>query len=297
MALDQRLLRNPVVLLGVGAGLLVAALALIWISLSSREAAKTAHTQTQPAQATQQIKTVSIQTAARDILRGHALTAEDVGTTKVVAPAPEGAIAENVDVTGHVAETDIPAGQILMSTALGNDLTSAGLAALVPDGFRAYSIKVTEDDILGGFLKVGDHVDIYVTLPGNLFAQQQVAGEKTADRSRAALLLQNIQVLAVGQKLSTPGAEADLGARTIALAANPDQVARLALAQRLGELSLAIRKPGDDKVADARLIDLQDMQPSIAGGKSSGGDGATQSAGHRVEVLSGASQTTVYTTK
>ena len=296
MALDQRVLRNPVVLLGVGAGLLVAALALIWISLSSRGAEKAARAPAQPAQQAEQIKTVSIKTAARDILRGHALTAEDVRVTKVVVPAPEGAITANVDVIGHVAETDISAGQILMSKALGNDLSAAGLAALVPEGFRAYSINVTEDDILGGFLKVDDRVDIYVTLPGNLFAQQQVAGEKTSDKSRAALLLQNIQVLAVGQKLSMPGAQAELGARTIALAATPDQVARLVLAQRLGELSLAVRKPGDDKVADARLVDLGDMKPSAVEGKT-GGNTAKRQAGHRVEILSGASQTTVYTAK
>ncbi len=296
MALDQRVLRNPVVLLGVGAALLVAALVLIWISLTGRDAQQAARVPSQPAQQSEQIKTVEIQTAARDIRRGHKLAAEDVSTTRVEAPAPEGAIAADVDVVGHVAQADIATGQILMSKALGNDLAAAGLAALVPDGFRAYSINVTEDDILGGFLKVGDRADIYVTLPGNIFAQQQVAGEKSADRSRAALLLQNIQVLAVGQKLSTSGAEAELGARTIALAASPDQVARLALAQRLGELSLAIRKPGDDKVAEARLIDLSDMQPSSGEGLA-GDDSTKRQSGHRVEVLSGSAQTTIYTEK
>lgn len=296
MALDQRVLRNPVVLLGVGAALLVVALVLIWISLSGRGAGQAARAPSQPAQQSEQIETVEIQTAARDIQRGHALTAEDVRTTRVETPAPEGAITADVDVVGHVAESDIAAGQLLMSKTLGNDLAAAGLAALVPDGFRAYSVNVTEDDILGGFLKVGDRADIYVTLPGNIFAQQQVAGEKSADRSRAALLLQNIQVLAVGQKLSTPGANAELGARTIALAASPDQVARLALAQRLGELSLAVRKPGDDKVAEARLVDLSDMQPS-AGENLAGDDSTKRQAGHRVEVLSGAAQTTVYTEK
>ena len=296
MALDQRVLRNPVVLLGVGAALLVAALVLIWISLTGREAEQAARTPTQPAQQSEQIETVEIQTAARDIQRGYALTAEDVWTTRVEAPAPEGAIATDVEVIGHVAEEDIAAGQILMSKALGKDLAAAGLAALVPDGYRAYSVNVTEDDILGGFLKVGDRADIYVTLPGNIFAQQQLAGEKSADRSRAALLLQNIQVLAVGQRLSTPGATAELGARTIALAASPDQVARLALAQRLGELSLAIRKPGDDKVAEARLVDLSDMQPS-AGENMAGDDSTKRQGGHRVEILSGSAKTTVYTEK
>lgn len=296
MALDQRVLRNPVVLLGVGAALLVAALVLIWISLTGREAKQAARAPSQPAQQSEQIETVEIQTAARDIKRGHALTAEDVELTRVVAPAPEGAIAADVDVVGHVAQADITAGQLLMSNSLGNELAAAGLAALVPDGFRAYSINVTEDDVLGGFLKVGDRADIYVTLPGNIFAQQQVAGEKSADSSRAALLLQNIQVLAVGQKLSTPGAEAELGARTIALAASPDQVARLALAQRLGELSLAIRKPGDDKMADARLVDLSDMQPSL-GENLAGDDSTKRRTGHRVEVLSGSAQTTIYTEK
>lgn len=133
-----------------------------------------------------------------------------------------------------------------------------GIAAHVAPGERAFSIRVAEDEIVGGFLQSGDRVDIFATLPGSLFPARNA--QSVPDRSQTLLLLQQIQVLAVGETLATKGA-VQSGARTVSLSLTPAALARLALAQRFGKISLAIRNPQDAaKVAPERAT-LADLVP------------------------------------
>jgi pilus assembly protein CpaB len=142
---------------------------------------------------------------------------------------------------------------------LANDLrdtTSLGIAARLAKGQRAFSIRVAEDEIVGGFLQTGDHVDILAVIPGSVFPAK-TAGD-VPDRSKSVLLLQNVMVLAVGENLaSTSGAQTT--ARTISLALEPDQASRLALVQRFGKVSLTIRHPGDETLTDTATVSLDDI--------------------------------------
>jgi Flp pilus assembly protein CpaB len=147
--------------------------------------------------------------------------------------------------------------------------TDTGIAAQVAPGERAFSIRVAEDEIVGGFLQSGDRVDIFATLPGSLFPARNA--QSVPDRSQTLLLLQQIQVLAVGETRATKGA-VQSGARTVSLSLTPTALARLALAQRFGKISLAIRNPHDAvKVAPehATLADLVPL-PGHARGRSNG---------------------------
>lgn len=133
-----------------------------------------------------------------------------------------------------------------------------GIAAHVTPVERAFSVRVAEDEIVGGFLQSGDQVDIFATLPGSLFPARN--GRAVPDRSQTLLLLQDIQVLAVGETLNTKGA-VQSSARTVSLSLTPNALARLALAQRFGKISLAIRNPHDvAKVAPERAT-LADLVP------------------------------------
>jgi pilus assembly protein CpaB len=138
------------------------------------------------------------------------------------------------------------------------DAASLGIAARVPEGERAFSMRVAEDEIVGGFLQSGDHVDIFATIPGSVFPA--TGAQNAPDRSEAVLLLQNVAVLAVGENPATRGS-VQAGARTVTLSLPPPQLARLTLALRFGKVSLAIRKPGDDRLADAAHATLTDLVP------------------------------------
>ncbi|MFA7639836.1 MAG: Flp pilus assembly protein CpaB, partial [Parvibaculum sp.] len=198
---------------------------------------------------------------------------------------------------GRIATRDIRASQLILNADLSADPANAGIAALVPEGQRAFAIRVAEEDIAGGFLQAGDHVDVFVTLPGAVYGQQAGLGGQREDQSKSALLLQDMQVLAVGPELSPRNGGTQGAARTVTLAAPPAALARLALAGRLGQVTLAIRNPGDKEMAPAEIVELNDLRPGSAPVADRKGEGDSAPQGHRVTIYSGASQTAVTTSR
>jgi pilus assembly protein CpaB len=161
------------------------------------------------------------------------------------------------DAEGHVALAPLAAGQPVLSSAITAEAFT-GIAARVPVGYRAYSIAVSEADIAGGFLQAGDRVDLYVTLPGALFGSMPGGFVRAADQSRSTLLLQGVDILAVGTSRKSDGT-ADTAARTVTLALNSDALSKVALAARLGRVSFAIRNPGDRQAAHKEVADLDTL--------------------------------------
>lgn len=98
---------------------------------------------------------------------------------------------------------------------------------LSPD-HRAMAVKVSAETAVGGFVTPGDRVDILLT---------QGRGEDLT----TVTILQNARVIGVDQdaneETDTPGV-----ARTVTVEVTPEESQRLALAQRAGTLSLALRK-------------------------------------------------------
>lgn len=188
--------------------------------------------------------------AKRDLPAGSVLQSADV---KWVASRDD---LSQGPVLGQVITRAYRHGDIIKTSDLANP-ASLGIAAHVPPGQRAFAIRVTDDDIVGGLLQSGDHVDAFATLPSSIFG----AKADVQDRSRTILLLQDLLVLAVGDNTATHGS-VQTGARTVSLSVYPDALARLALAQRFGKVSLAIRKPGDDQTAPAVSATLADLVPA-----------------------------------
>ena len=74
----------------------------------------------------------------------------------------------------------------------------AGLSAVIPEGYRAMTVKV--DDVVGvsGFIMPGSFVDVVaIVVP---LALQGVAGKGPISK----IVLQNIKVLASGAKIDSP---------------------------------------------------------------------------------------------
>ena len=127
-------------------------------------------------------------------------------------------------------------------TAPGED---AGLISRLEKGMRAFAIRVDVASGVSGFLRPGDRVDIYWTgrLPGR------------NNRSEVTKLIESgITLIAIDQ---TAGGDLDgaVIARTVTVAASPDQVAKLAQAQSTGGLSLALLGADDDTVTGRIEVD------------------------------------------
>lgn len=120
----------------------------------------------------------------------------------------------------------------------------AGLTGQLKPGERAFAIKVDVASGVSGFLQPSDFVDIYWTGPspnGGIEITQLIEG--------------SVRIIAVDQQASSDGnAGAAMIARTVTVAASPEEVARLAQAQATGRMALSLVN-GNDSVADAVEVD------------------------------------------
>lgn len=264
-ALSLRMLRNNPLPIAIGV-MAVAMLLLVARPHGKAERSATA------APAAPISSTVMV--ASRPIPAGTIILPADI-RAKLVANAPPGAIGSRQAAIGRIADTKIALGDTLLRDNL-RDVSVVGIAAHVPQGERAFSVRVAEDEIVGGFLQSGDRVDVFATIPGSAFPLKDAPNRP--DRSQAVQLLQNVLVLAVGENPAT-GGSVQPGARTLTLSLAPAQLARLALAQRFGKVSFAIRKPGDDGVASAVAVTLTDLVPSEAPARPAPSSGRRPASG------------------
>lgn len=281
-SLTQGLVEKPVVIVSVAVVLLAAAGGMIWSNIAARE-------QVIAPQRLQAAGFNSV-TASGDIVRGQLLSSRDLAQHSVTH-LPAGGLSRSEDAIGHVALVDIKAGAPVLASQVSASAVS-GIAAQVPEGFRAYAIAVSDADIAGGFVQVGDHVDLYVTLPGALFGGNAGA-VKQNDLSKSALLLSGIQVLAVGTKTQTDGS-ANTAVHTVTLALKADDLAKVALASRLGTISFAIRNPSEQNAQSQALADLGVLMGQPFESKSQNAKPKAAPDRFGVPILSGASRSTIH---
>lgn len=140
----------------------------------------------------------------------------------------------------------VPGEPVLASNVSGTD-GRATLAALLPEGMRATSIPVDAVNGVAGFVLPGTMVDVLLS--------RQIEGEgATSDDQRADLILENVQVLAIDQQANDKDGKPKVG-RTATLALTLFDAQRIAVARRMGTLSLVLRKvedaAGAEGMADA----------------------------------------------
>jgi pilus assembly protein CpaB len=234
-------------------------------------------------QAPSEIKIVGVMTAARFIARGQVIAPDDVSSTSIAGAVPPGARTAIADVVGKIATTDIPAQQLLLDSVVSGDPTKAGLAGLVPAGYRAISILTNDEIAVSEFVRPGDKVDIQLVLPDAALNKQsglqQVPRPQGGDLSEARTVLQDVLVLTVGSTLGDPamaqaaasesgsGGRPSEPSRTISLAMTPEQIAQFALARSLGSFYLSLRAPDDLQLINdntAKLADIRGPAPPPA---------------------------------
>lgn len=244
---------RPIIVIPTALVLFLVAAVLIWNSLHP-QGAKPANAALSSASNADKAVVV----ANTDIVAGQVFGPGDVGLrSDDPAHIPATALRQASDAQDHVALAAIRAGSPILRAAVSGNAV-LGIAPHVPVGYRAYAIAVNEANTAGGFLQVGDHVDLYVTLPGALFGEQTAIGRKADDQSKSTLLLQGVRVLAVGTKLQTNGT-ADTSVRTVTVALSSDTLAKIALAARLGTITFAIRNPIDKGSASTQLATLSTL--------------------------------------
>lgn len=171
---------------------------------------------------------------------------------------PDGTF-ENVDkLTGRVAVVNIAAREPITDARLAPEGTAGGLSAVIPEGYRAMTVKV--DDVVGisGFIMPGTLVDVVVV----------ITPEDTANGRGpiSKIVLQNIKVLANGQNIDKPENEREANSvKAVTLQVTPEQAEKLALATNEGKLQLVMRSQidqGDEQTPGVNKRGLLTGEPA-----------------------------------
>ncbi len=197
----------------------------------------TRHLMSKPAAAEEESQEILV--AARDFKDEEILKPDMVKTErKSKSAVPVGAFSSFKDVEERWVKTAMSEGDPIVEKKLGPKGSPPGLVANIPKGMRAYTVDVTEQSGVSGFILPNNRVDV-VRYEANEKSQLQ----------RGETILQDIQVLAAGQ-VFTLQAEKSLQNRTVTLAVFPEQVHILVAARAKGPLSLALRGVNDHDIVD-----------------------------------------------
>lgn len=239
-------MQRSVVSLIVGVLLAVVAVALLYNYVSGLQTPVAA-----PAPAT-----VQIVVAAEDLSFGDTLDAESVALVDWPANSlPEGAFQSLDELFSggenggeRIVLNGIVAGEPILRSRISGFGERPILSRQVSEGMRAISIRI--DDVIGvaGFVLPGDRVDILLTRNSDTNTSGMVTD----------VVLQNITVLGIDQTADQRTDE-PIVARTATVEVTPEQAQKLALAQRAGTLSLALRGATTTDEVEVRQVDERDL--------------------------------------
>jgi len=151
---------------------------------------------------------------------------------------PDGAFDSPDKLAGRVAIVNIAPREPVTEARLAPEGAAAGLSAVIPEGYRAMTVKV--DDVVGisGFIMPGTLVDVVVVIDPAEKAGMQDPISK--------IVLQNIKVLANGVNIDQPDDQREANAvKAVTLLVTPEEAEKLALASSEGKLQLVMRNSID----------------------------------------------------
>lgn len=196
--------------------------------------------------------------ATRAISFGEQITDEDVA----LMPWPKQSLPETYFDTenplieegaeARVATRQIEKNEAFMDVKVSAPGDVAGLTSRLERGQRAFAIKVDVASGVSGFLRPGDRVDVYWT------GRIKAVGNNIPVGDVTKLIETGIKLIAIDQTAQSDNTSATI-ARTVTVAASPQQVAALAQAQSTGKLSLSLLGRNDDTVADVVEVDQRSL--------------------------------------
>jgi pilus assembly protein CpaB len=174
----------------------------------------------------------------------------------------------------RVALMPIGVNEPILADKISGAGRNASIAALLPDGMRAATVRINDVSGVAGFIQPRDSVDVLIT---RQFAND---GQQITD-----VLLQDVKVLAMGQRTQGDDGRAAL-ARSSTLQVDPVGAQKLALAQEVGSLSLVLRKPGQEQdTGYVETVSLSDLRYNRYGRPAPTGQSSMTAAPRRAPVV------------
>ena len=186
-----------------------------------------------------------------EIPLGTTIVAEQLSSVKFPSgAAPDGIFEAPDKLVGRVAVVNIAAREPITDFKLAPIGSAGGLSAVIPEGFRAMTVKV--DDVIGvsGFLQPGAMVDVLTVIDPDPSKRDPIS----------KIVLQNVKVLANGQNIDKPKDDREAETvRAVTLQVTPEQAEKLALASSEGKLRLVMRNVTDQGDEETQGMDKKTL--------------------------------------
>ena len=150
---------------------------------------------------------------------------------------------------GTVVRSAVTAGQPLTKGSLVEPGDRGFLAAALGPGMRAVTVSVSAQQGVAGFIFPGDRVDVVLT--------QSVEGGEGPPLRAAETIVRNVRVLATDQRVISEDKEGKREVKTfstITLEVTPRLAEKVAVAMKIGDLSLSLRSIADNTAELERAI-------------------------------------------
>lgn len=143
------------------------------------------------------------------------------------------------DTVGMIARAPITKGEPVSYTKLVRSDQGGFMSAILDRGKRAISIRISPETGAGGFILPNDRVDVILT------KEQSQSGAEGGAKFSSETILTNVRVLAIDQTVAEEDGRQVVVGKTATLELSPQQAELLALGERRGVVSLALRSLAD----------------------------------------------------
>lgn len=207
--------------------------------------------------------TVMVVKASRDIEEGERLTPDNVESDQASAKALQGGKAipwseKEIYLNSYRLQRKVGRGTWLTKEMLLRS-SRRSMASELAASERAITIAVDQISGVAGYIVPGDHVDIYATFT---VPTPTKTSERRAD-IRTYPLLTNVRVLQTGARTGLSRRRAFASKSTaytsVTLRVREQDAHILAFAQAQGQLTLALRPPGDPTQPARGDLDMRDL--------------------------------------
>jgi pilus assembly protein CpaB len=169
---------------------------------------------------------------------------------------PQGSFTKIEDILGDGTEPrvvlkPIVTGEPVLMSKITGFGAKATMSTALPEGKRAFSVRVNDISGVAGFLLPGDRVDVLLT-------RQIEAKERDKLDQVTDVILQNIVVRGIDQ-IADEDREKPQVVKSVTLEVSPEDAQKLALAQQVGQLSLALRNVATNDTAKTRSVRVRDL--------------------------------------
>lgn len=228
---------------------------------------------------------LQILVASRDLAVGELITPDDL----MWANWPEATVNINQftdqdspeameELTGSVVRTRMYENEPVIPQKIVQKGETGYMAAILTPGMRAIAVEIRSETGAGGFILPDDRVDVILTHDVEI-----VLGDTRVERPVTTTIIENARVLAIDTIHVQGEGEIAMTGSTATLELKPKQAELLALGERMGAISLALRSVADVQEAGGEVIG----HLGLLDGGSSGTGGVTVYKNGQVASMGG----------